>query len=466
MTSIRAAGYSSRGRSTNQAFDPFNQVPDTNFSSFQSPLERIKTLERKVIEAVDESALAAQGELFILALEKAKDAVRKEKQLLKQREQLELEEQPNMDLTFLVLFNLANQQHGNKMYTESLNTFNLIVKNKLFNQSGRMRVNMGKIYYEQGKYSQAIKMYRMALDQISNSNREYRLQIMRNIGSTFVKQGLYLDAITAFESIMDLCPDYRTSFNLILCYYGVGDREKMKRGFQRLVSISLPILEHDEENSTILKDEPIDDQAVFNQDSLRNLSREKRDEADRYILMAAKLVAPSIESTFTSGFDWMIEILKSSINSHMSAELEIAKSVQYLKSKDFDKAIDCLKEFERKDQKLAGIAATNLSFLYYLEGDLKNSEHFVDIAIENDRYNSKAQTNKGNNYFSNGQLEKARDQYLNVIGVDAVCTEAMFNLGLVFKNLTNYKESLQWFEKLHSILRSSPEVLYQIADLY
>ena len=41
-----------------------------------------------------------------------------------------------------------------------------IVKNKSYTQSGRLRVNMGNIYFEQKKYSSAIKMYRMALDQV------------------------------------------------------------------------------------------------------------------------------------------------------------------------------------------------------------------------------------------------------------------------------------------------------------
>jgi len=40
------------------------------------------------------------------------------------------------------------------------------VKNKAYTQSGRLRVNMGNIYFEQKKYTGAIKMYRMALDQV------------------------------------------------------------------------------------------------------------------------------------------------------------------------------------------------------------------------------------------------------------------------------------------------------------
>ena len=41
--------------------------------------------------------------------------------------------------------------------------------------SGRLRLNMGNIYFEQGNYTQAMKMYRMALDKFSASHQMMRL---------------------------------------------------------------------------------------------------------------------------------------------------------------------------------------------------------------------------------------------------------------------------------------------------
>lgn len=69
------------------------------------------------------------------------------------------------------------QYHLNKMYTEAINTYSLIVKNKTYSASGRLRVNVGNIYFEQKKYPMAIKMYRMALDQIGAANRDLKLKI-------------------------------------------------------------------------------------------------------------------------------------------------------------------------------------------------------------------------------------------------------------------------------------------------
>lgn len=58
-------------------------------------------------------------------------------------------------------------------------------------QAGLLRVNMGNIYFEQKKYSNAIKMYRMALDQVPTTSRHTRFKLMRNIGLAFLNLGQY-----------------------------------------------------------------------------------------------------------------------------------------------------------------------------------------------------------------------------------------------------------------------------------
>ncbi|KAJ3111494.1 Intraflagellar transport protein 88 [Physocladia obscura] len=471
MTSVRAAGYSSRGRTTNtgkQSFDPFNQAATTEGKAEPLPEEQIKIAEKKINSIIQDSTIAASEGNFQLALERAKDAGKRERALAKQRDQAGLGDQINLDLTYCVLFNLANQYHGCKMYQEALNSYAVIVKNKMFNQSGRLRVNMGNIYFEQQKYSQAVKMYRMALDQIPNTNRDIRLKIMRNIGAAFVKMGQFQDAITSFESIMEISPDHHTGFNLILCYFALGDRERMKKGLQKLVAIRAPSIEQNDDitaGNTSTGSDPIDDHEVFNEDKLREIARERQKACERFIILAAKLVAPTIELNFSTGFDTIIETIKSSPYAEISSELEIAKAIQYLKSKDFSKAIDTLKSFEKKDPKLVGTASTNLSFLYFLEGDYRHAEKYARLALTTDKYNAKAQTNLGNCYFVKEEWNKAKECYQEAVGVDALCTEATYNLGLAHKKLDEFGEAYLCFEKLHAILRNSAEVIYQIADI-
>ncbi|KAJ3355001.1 Intraflagellar transport protein 88 [Entophlyctis luteolus] len=472
MTSVRAAGYSSRGRALNtgqNSFDPFNQgvTPIAESKSEPPPEEQIKLLEKRINTLIQESTIAAIQGNHLLALEKAKDAGKRERALAKQRDQAGMSEQINLDLTYCVLFNLANQYHGCKMYQEALNSYAVIVKNKMFNQSGRLRVNMGNIYFEQKKYSQAVKMYRMALDQIPNTNKEIRLKIMRNIGAAFIKMGQFQDAITSYESIMEISPDHHTGFNLILCYFALGDRDRMKKGLQKLVAIRAPVVEqNDDINSGTASDEPIEDHELFNEDSLRAIARERKRATERFLVLASKLIAPTIDANASTGFDIVIDIVKASSHAEIASELEIAKAIQYLRSKDFSSAIESLKAFEKKDPKLIGTAATNLSFLYFLESDYRHAEKYARLAVSSDRYNAKAQNNLGNCFFVKEEWEAAKTCYQEAVSMDALCTEATYNLGLVHKKLHEYDEALVCFEKLHAVLRNSSEVIYQIGDIY
>lgn len=71
----------------------------------------------------------------------------------------------------------------------------------------------------------------------------------------------------------------------------------------------------------------------------------------------------------------------------LAHDLEIQKAIVYLKAKNFSMAIETLKDFEKRDIKVASSAATNLSFLYYLEKDLQNAHKYADLSLKADKYN-------------------------------------------------------------------------------
>ena len=73
-----------------------------------------------------------------------------------------------------VLVNLANVYQFCEMYTEAVQALMVLVKNKTFDRAGRLRINIGNIYFVQGKHLQAVKQFRMALDQIPSEQQELR----------------------------------------------------------------------------------------------------------------------------------------------------------------------------------------------------------------------------------------------------------------------------------------------------
>ncbi|NP_001167232.1 intraflagellar transport protein 88 homolog [Salmo salar] len=469
MTAVRAAGYSS-AMTRGSTFDPLGQskgpAPPLEGKSEDTPDEKVKILEKKVNDLIEESCLAhGHGDLQ-LSLDRAKEAGRKERALVRQREQSGNADHINLDLTYSVLFNLATQYANNDMYAEALNTYQVIVKNKMFSNAGRLKVNMANIHFKQKNYPKAIKLYRMALDQISNSHKEMRIKIMQNIGVVFIRMGQYSDAITSFEHIMSESPNIKTGFNLILCYYAIGDRERMKKAFQKLICVPLGI---DEEDKYI---PPNDDthanlviEAIKN-DKLHQMERERKALAEKFIMTSAKLIAPAIEATFAAGFDWCVDMVKSSQYVELANDLEINKAITYLRQRDFKQAVETLKTFEKKDSRVKSAAATNLSFLYFLEKDYDQADRYADLAMTADRYNPAALINKGNTVFVKKDYEKAAEFYKEALRNDSSCTEALYNLGLTYKRLGRLEESLDCFLKLHAILRNSAQVMWQLANLF
>ena len=292
-----------------------------------------------------------------------------------------------------------------------------------------------------------------------------KLKIKKNVGLALVKQKRFGKAIEMYEDIMNDTPDFDVGFNLIVCLYALGDKEKMRTWFERLLMIDIPGVD-EEEQEELMQLQNKTEKNVGDLDPLKEYLKEKKKEALNFIGKAAKLVAPFIQKDIFEGYNYVIQSLKAANLPEVESEMEIAKAIHFIKNKEIEKAIESFKGFEKKDKIMMAMASNNISFLYFLENDFKNAESFADLAIQHDSYNSKALVNKGNTLFVNEDFDRAKEFFLEAIGVEADCIEAIYNLGLVYKRLGYYNESLQAFEKLHTIIPNSYEVLYQIAHVY
>ena len=92
-------------------------------------------------------------------------------------------------------------------------------------------------------------------------------------------------------------------------------------------------------------------------------------------------MAPFIDENIIAGYDYTCEALKAANLPEVESEMEIAKSIHYIKNKEIERAIESFKAFEKKDKIMMAMASNNISFLYFLENDFKSAETFADLAI-------------------------------------------------------------------------------------
>jgi intraflagellar transport protein 88 len=484
MTSVNAKGYTSKQRDVlSENFGEFGKgrAPPLEKRADNSPEDMAREKERQVNQLLEESSYCTSVKDYQAALDKAKEAQKKERALCRFREEKNTQEQ-NLDLTFAILFNLARAYQVNSMYTEALDTYLSIAKNKNFPQSGRLRVNMGNIYFEQRKFSLAKQMYTMALDQIMPAhNAEMRHKIMKNIALCHIKTGKYDEAAEKLQEIVESSnADIEIAFNLVLCHYARGKKDDMKEAFRTLLEVKLPGLKQDEdlddETNSILNDDlrnHLKNQYVLfiNLRTIVDINSNNR-QRKHYdlILKSAKLIAEVIDTNWERGYDYVIEQAKRFEHTRERCdivnELEMTKALQYMKHKMFKQAIESLKAFEKKDRKLQAISATNLCYIFLLEGDLKSASKYANLAVQADKYSAPALVNKGNCYFLKKEYEDAKNMFLEALDNEADCIQAMYNFGLTTKELKEYDEALKTFKKLYSLIPESIEVIYQIASVY
>ncbi|KAI6234411.1 hypothetical protein M3Y99_00791700 [Aphelenchoides fujianensis] len=427
MTAVRAAGYTAAGRT--------------------------RQLEAQIKELLVQSAFAHDERNFKVELEKAKEAGRKEQQLKRMREQTQGTIPESLDLSFSTQFSLACAYMSNNMLNDALNIYEIIFAEEQFKNAKRLKVNIGNIYFRKRDYAKAVKFYRMALDRVEKVHERTRTKILGNIGVALVKLGRYEDAMAAFEECLENSGEYGAALNLLLAAYCLEDADKMR---EAMISTT------DEGESDILVIQ------LMNSDLLRQWERRRKQQAEHTIMAGAKIISRQIAATFAEGYAWCVETIKQSVYATLATELEMNKAVDMLKQGELDAAIETLTAFNNKDSKVSSAAANNLAMLSLMRGrdHLAEATQFAEQSLSLDRYNSNALVNRGNIYFLTGEPKLALQCYKEALQVEPSCIQAIYNTGLVCRELNDFEAALTSFYKLNNMLVNNVQVLTQLASLY
>uniref|UniRef100_A0AC35TTF4 TPR_REGION domain-containing protein n=1 Tax=Rhabditophanes sp. KR3021 TaxID=114890 RepID=A0AC35TTF4_9BILA len=462
MTAIKGAGYTSSGKrqtTIDNVQNPFTKeiIPK------ETQNEKGKQIEKQALQVLIESVMAYDGKDYKVALEKAKEAGRKDRMAVKLRENVPIDDPLNIDLTYLALFNLAQQYTASGMLNEALNTYQAITRNKMFPNAGKLKINIGNIYFRKKEYVKAIKYYRMALDQSGVLQQSMKVKLLNNIGVALIKLGKYESALENFEYAMTEREDYGTALNLILTAYCLDDADKMKDSFQKLVDIPTMIEDDKDYDNNVLYSN------VFNNDTLKQWERKRKQRAETTILSAAKIISPAISSTFAEGYAWCVEAIKQSDYSSLANELEMNKALELLKRGELEAASEAYMVFNTKESKVASSAANNLAMISLMKGspeDLVEAETFCKQALNFDRYNVNAYVSYGNIWFVKKEYSNALNHYREAINTDASCVQALFNMGLVYQKISDYQKALECYYKLNHMLINNIQVVTALGEIY
>ena len=402
--------------------------------------------------------------------------------------------------------NKAVQQEACEMYADAIKTYSDIVKNKNYAAANRLRVNMGNIYFKQGKFPSAIKMYRMALDTIKpglGGGQQVRAKIMRNIGISFLKIGQYTEAVRAFEEVMKTHGDSVTGLNLVVCYFALGESDAMRDSFIKLIHCP----DAHQNDDDLDEDFSLEDKAEGKEeDELHVALKTKRSQARRIIVRAAKLIAPKIAQDEVQGYEFLIEQLRAAQLVDIAGEMEVCKAVHFLKCKELEKARDTLRELEKREEKdqdpaTRSRAATNLCFMSLLLDDVKGATEYGNIAVRCDRYNARGLVNRGNVEFANAlharrkgsdrdfldscehalqlyvaaaravacaaraRVSDALRRYQEAMDAEHDCSEAVYNSAIINRHLGRLPETKGLLQKYLKLVPGAPDAMFQLAQV-
>lgn len=115
----------------------------------------------------------------------------------------------------------------------------------------------------------------MARDSTTQQNKDMKLKIKKNVALCYVKMKKFGKAIETYQDIMNEAPDFETGFNVIVCLYALGEKEKMGTMFERLLMIPIPGMD-EEEQEELLKLQNKEEAAISEADPLKEYLKKKK----------------------------------------------------------------------------------------------------------------------------------------------------------------------------------------------
>lgn len=186
------------------------------------------------------------------------------------------------------------------------------------------------------------------------------------------------------------------------------------------------------------------------------------------ILMTANLISAVIDESFDDGYSWCVDTIKSSRHQSLASELDLNRALMFLKQDDPQQAIESLQYFEKRETNVAISASINLTFIHLMMNNLPMATKYAESMRRLDSYNPATLINHGVCEMARKDFDSARTMFEAALELDSTSFEALYNLGLIWKQFNDYETALSYFRKLNmtAVHETHPQVIYQMGDLY
>lgn len=218
--------------------------------------------------------------------------------------------------------------------------------------------------------------------------------------------------------------------------------------------------------------------------------------------------------SFSEGYSWCVECIRQSVYASLATELEMNKVVEQLRQGRLDEAVEDLLAFNSKESKVASAASNNLALINILVGESGGRgdrvERIPHGSMARTSWRRPVSTANRHSVWTGttptpwsagGTSTLAPDSpkwpcsctgacpewcpsapslaedgagmvdwvatklCREALQVDASCTAAVFNLGLVCRAMGELEEAKRHFFKLNDMVMNSGQVLVQLAQM-
>lgn len=307
-----------------------------------------------------------------------------------------------------------------KIYTKKLNSTP---------DNAELNSNLGAILQKEGKLDEALKYYQKA-EKLNPSSVTTRL----NIGTLYQQKKDYASALSIYNSIIALNPNnIEANMYKAQVLAESGESAEALKTYKHILTLKPDLTEVKTEMIGLMKDTMTPEEILL---SLSNTS-----EADKSSLDAMYNYAKTLHKNkkLDDAITCYNLVLKyNSTNPEIYENLALA----YLDKKDYTNAEKFIKIGQNK---------------------FPNSENIKSVANKINNVLSNAKYTDANNYFKNGDYQKALDIYLSISPQQK---DILIAIAACYKGLNNIDKSIEYYKKALNLDSTDSEIAYYIGVLY